>query len=129
MSPFSKLIGDLRKSRGVRQSKLAEAVGFEQSYISALEAGTKGPPSSEFVEKMNDFFNLNEHEQEMVACALSKSSRKFNLPIDAHQSLYELCYELKKSSTHLQPQQIEIVTNVLRLLNQVNQENAINASK
>ncbi|WP_408733133.1 helix-turn-helix domain-containing protein [Burkholderia cenocepacia] len=31
---------------------LAEAMGFEQSYVSALELGIKGPPSRDFVDRL-----------------------------------------------------------------------------
>lgn len=38
---------------GVRQVELAERIGYEQSYISALEAGAKGPPTPEFIDRLN----------------------------------------------------------------------------
>jgi transcriptional regulator with XRE-family HTH domain len=37
---------------GIRQAELAEALGYEQSYISALEVGLKGPPTEVFVERL-----------------------------------------------------------------------------
>lgn len=123
MSPFSKLVGDLRKSRGIRQSKLAEAIGYEQSYLSALESGTKGSPSKRFILKMNEALKLNTDEQQQVERALLKSSRKFILPINASESLYEFCYELRVSAHHMHPKQIEMMTNVLRLFNETKQEN------
>ena len=51
MSPFSHFLHELRLQHQIRQSELAELLGYEQSYISALEVGIKGPPTDEFVRK------------------------------------------------------------------------------
>jgi predicted transcriptional regulator len=45
MSPFSHFLHELRLQHQIRQSELAELLGYEQSYISALEVGIKGPPT------------------------------------------------------------------------------------
>ena len=37
---------------GIRQTELAELIGYEQTYISALEVGKKGPSTPEFVERL-----------------------------------------------------------------------------
>lgn len=50
MSPFSHFLHELRLRHQIRQAELAELLGYEQSYISALEIGAKGPPTEEFVE-------------------------------------------------------------------------------
>ena len=52
MNPFSHYLHDLRMRHEIRQSELAELLGYEQSYISALEIGAKGPPTPEFIEKL-----------------------------------------------------------------------------
>ncbi|MDE1712018.1 helix-turn-helix transcriptional regulator (plasmid) [Chromobacterium amazonense] len=59
MSPFSKYLHQLRISYGVRQVKLAEWLGYEQSYISALEIGTKEPPTAEFVQRLRELIDLS----------------------------------------------------------------------
>ncbi len=50
--PFSELLYQLRCHYDVWQTELAERLGYEQSYISALEIGLKGPPMEEFVQRM-----------------------------------------------------------------------------
>jgi predicted transcriptional regulator len=47
MSPFSHFLHTLRMRLEIRQAELAALVGYEQSYISALEVGLKGPPTEE----------------------------------------------------------------------------------
>ena len=52
MSPFSRYLVDLRRRLGVRQGELADLLGYDQSYLSALEIGQKGPPTPEFVDRL-----------------------------------------------------------------------------
>lgn len=122
MSPFSTLFSELRRSRGIRQSKLAEVIGYEQSYISALEGGTKGPPAEDFMVKVKHALKLNRQEQESLDLASLKSIRKFMVPLDAPEQFYELCYELNNSTIYLRPSQIEILLNILRMLKNDNEE-------
>ena len=37
MSPFSRLLAETRRRNGLRQIDLAELLGYEQTYLSALE--------------------------------------------------------------------------------------------
>lgn len=52
MSPFAHLLHNLQMRHNIRQSELAERLGYEQSYISALEIGLKGPPGPDFVDRL-----------------------------------------------------------------------------
>ena len=115
MSPLSKLIIDLRKKRGLRQKDVAVALGYEQSYISALEVGSKGPPTPEFVAKLIRVLNLDHEEKDALDSAIARSDRKLVLPVNAQESLYELCYELRSVIEQLLPSQIEMMHKILRL--------------
>lgn len=115
MSPLSKLIIDLRKKKGFRQKDMAVALGYEQSYISALEVGSKGPPTSEFVAKLISVLNLDQEEKEQLELAIARSDRKLVLPVNAPESLYDLYYELRVVSEELLPSQIEMMRKILRL--------------
>jgi len=59
MSPFSHMLYELRMRFEIRQADLAELVGYEQSYISALEVGSKGPPTPEFIDKLVSVLELS----------------------------------------------------------------------
>jgi hypothetical protein len=52
MSPFARQLSEFRMRHGIRQNELAELIGYDQTYISALEVRLKGPPTSEFVDKL-----------------------------------------------------------------------------
>ncbi|PYE26357.1 helix-turn-helix protein [Paraburkholderia silvatlantica] len=58
MSPFSILLHEFRLRCNLRQSDLAERLGYEQSYLSSLEVGRKGRPTREFVLKLVEALNL-----------------------------------------------------------------------
>ena len=76
MSPFSESLHSIRVRHGLRQVELAKLVGYEQSYISALEVGLKGPPTDEFVERLTAAIPLTKEEQEALRAAAQESHRK-----------------------------------------------------
>ena len=54
MSPrqLGQTIKRLRAKRGLTQAKLAESAGVSQPYLSQLEAGAKGRPAVQIVQKL-----------------------------------------------------------------------------
>ena len=122
MSPLAKFIVDMRKKKGMRQKDLADAIGYEQSYISALEVSTKGPPTREFINKLVKALNLEQEEQNQLEAAIKRSDRKFVIPANAPETLYELCYELRQVIDQVLPSQVEMMLNVLRLPNDIKLE-------
>jgi transcriptional regulator with XRE-family HTH domain len=115
MSPFSHLFQQLRLRRGVRQSELAEILGYEQSYISALEIGLKGPPTSEFVEKLVIALSLSHEEQRELEEAVSASQRKIVLNPDCPQDVYWLIKRLRDQINSLHPVQIQLIQQALEI--------------
>ncbi len=115
MSPFAVLLRELRVSHGLRQGDLAEAIGYEQSYVSALEVGMKGPPPDEFMERLVDRLSLNEDWRERLRAAVELSQRKFVIPNESPEIVFRLCNELRLKIDQLRPQQIELIRLVLQL--------------
>lgn len=70
MSPFAEFLRHLRNQRQLRQRDLACRLGVNQSYISALELGIKGPPPSEFAQQLLVRLNLTEQEFATLVDAL-----------------------------------------------------------
>jgi transcriptional regulator with XRE-family HTH domain len=75
MSPFARLLHDLRMRHSIRQGDLAKLLGHHQGYVSALEIGIKGPPPPEFVEKLISVLDLGADEQEELHEAVAASDR------------------------------------------------------
>ena len=80
MSPFAKKLRDLRESRKIRQIDAADLLGYEQSYLSALETGAKGIPKKEFIARVEKIYQLNQQEMSELMLALAQSDRALILP-------------------------------------------------
>ncbi|MBU9642362.1 helix-turn-helix domain-containing protein [Burkholderia gladioli] len=84
MSPFSERLRALQLRYGVRQKDLVEAMGFEQSYVSALELGINGPPSRDFVDRLARYLRLSADELAGLLSELEASRRHYgpaSLPV------------------------------------------------
>ena len=115
MSPFSHFLHDLRLRHQIRQAELAELLGYEQSYISALEVGIKGPPTDEFVSKLIAALALNLNEQEELREIIAASDRKLALPADSPQPLYWMLKNLRDQLDSLHPLQVKLIQDALSM--------------
>lgn len=100
---------------GIRQGDLAELIGYEQSYVSALEVGIKGPPLPAFVDKLIKALELSPAEQERLHAAVAASQRKLVIDVDAPQEVYQLMAELQQRLPTLHPVQIRMIREVLSM--------------
>lgn len=115
MSPFSHLLHELRMRHQVRQIDLAQRVGYEQSYISALEAGAKGPPTQEFVDRLGAVLALSDDEAQALHAAAEASQRKLVIDPDAPQDVYWLLSRLRAKLPALTPAQVRVINEVLSM--------------
>lgn len=115
MSPFSETLHSIRVRHGLRQAELAKLIGYEQSYISALEVGLKGPPTDEFLERLAAAMPLTEEEQETLRAAALASQRKLVIEPDAPADIYWLLSDLRGEVEHLTPAQVRMIREVLAL--------------
>lgn len=114
MSPFAVALRELRLLRRLRQSDAAELLGYEQTYISALEIGTKGPPPEAFVDRVVRVFELQDLDEKRLRDAHEVSQRRVVIPADAPESVYMLVNELRQQIEQLHPAQIELIRIALR---------------
>lgn len=115
MSPFAHFLNDLRLKHQVRQVDLAELLGYEQSYISALELGLKNAPNGEFLAKLIRVLELSADEQARLHEAVAASERKLAIPADANRNLYYLMHGLRQQIDNLHPVQVELINTALSL--------------
>jgi transcriptional regulator with XRE-family HTH domain len=115
MSPFSHFLYAIRLSRQVRQSELAIKLGYEQSYISSLEVGLKGPPTEEFIERLIQTLKLTFSEQYDLRDAVRASQRKLVIDQDSPQDIYWLLDALRNELCYLKPNQVSMIREILRL--------------
>lgn len=90
-------------------------MGYEQSYLSALEVGSKGPPTAEFVERLASVLSLNTEQIQALDLAVEMSQRKLTIPCDAPEDVYLLLHALSQSLPTLHPAHINLLRQVLDL--------------
>ena len=116
-SPFSVFFKNLRLRLGLPQSELARKLGYEQSYISAVELGNKGP-SQELLDKLAALY-LTERDHEEMMTAARESNRRFILPTEVPADTYLLCNELWAKIGDLYPAQICAIRELIKLDDQI----------
>ena len=116
-SPFSIFFKNLRLRIGQRQTELAVELGYEQSYISAVELGIKGP-SKELLDKLAEKYLSESDYQEMIK-AVHESNRRFILPIEVPTATYLLCNELWDKIDQLYPAQINAIRELIKINDQI----------
>jgi transcriptional regulator with XRE-family HTH domain len=109
VSPFSRFLKLIRLKRGFRQKQLALHLGYEPSYLSALERGEKGPPRDDFIARLIRGLSLNQHEQVELEEALKSSRRQFSIPRSATDSEFQLVHQLVPKLGNLNQLQIQLI--------------------
>lgn len=115
MSPFSHYLKALRTRRGLRQKELAHHLGYEPSYLSALERSEKGPPRRDFIERLVKGLELSEQEIAELDRTLRDSRRQLVLPVRASDEEYALARLLEPQLGRLLPMQIRLIELALRI--------------
>jgi transcriptional regulator with XRE-family HTH domain len=113
-SPFAVFLRDLRLRNNFRQHELAEQLGYEQAYISALELGTRGP-SKELLDALIKKMSLSDKDQVALSKAIGESGRRFVLPAEAQTDTYRFCHELWEKIGDLHPAVIQAMRELVRL--------------
>ena len=122
MSPFSHFLHELRLRLEIRQADLAKLVGYEQSYISALEVGLKGPPTQEFITRLIQALALSPSEQQQLRNAVGASERKLVIDADTPQDIYWLLKDLRDQVDSLSPVQIRMMRELLSMRGAITEE-------
>lgn len=117
-SPFSVFFRDLRFRHGLRQQEMAEQLGYEQAYISAVELGKKNP-SEDLLRKLAKEMHLSNSDQEALSQAVKESKRKYVLPNEVPTETYRLCSELWEKIDRLYPAQIRAIRESIRIDDQM----------
>ena len=113
-SPFAVFLRDLRLRSNLRQHELAELLGYEQAYVSALELGTRGA-SKELLDALIARMSLSDKDQVALRQAVSESARRFVLPAAVPTDTYRFCHELWEKIGDLHPAVIQAMRELVRL--------------
>lgn len=115
MTPFAECFHRLRIKHAVRQTELAILMGYEQTYLSALELDKKGPPTEDFIQRFVDVLDLSyEEHAELLRCAKA-SERKWKIEADLLPDAYWLIDELRDRLPKLSAAQIAAVRSIISI--------------
>jgi|TARA_R110001583_G_scaffold195066_1_gene368908 transcriptional regulator with XRE-family HTH domain len=118
MTPFGLFLESIRRNRHLHQVQLADRLGVNSCYVSAIENGKKGPPSKPILEKLISELNLDAQEQELLWDYVDQSQRTIRLPEDATPEEYTLMRDIRRHLGALSIEQIDIIRNTLKLSGQ-----------
>ena len=113
VSPFSQFLHELRMRRNIRQAELADLLGYEQSYISALEVGLKGPPTEEFTGRLIQALSISQTEQHKLHAAIEASQRKLVIDSNAPPDVYWLLKDLRDEVPRISPTKVRMIRDLL----------------
>ena len=113
-TPFAVFLRSLRLRAALSQTELAQKLGYEQAYVSALELGAK-PPSDEFLARLTDRLSLGDTDRQEMERELQDSPRRFVIPADLPTDEYRLYAELHRKIGRLLPTQIATLRAIVRM--------------
>lgn len=114
MSPFANKLKEIRANRNLQQRTFAEIVGYEQSYICALETDAKVPPQGVQLLNFLSKLELTEEEKSALLEAAEKSQRIIKLPMKADEKFFHVIHELKKQASTIKQDKLEIISLLLK---------------
>lgn len=115
MTPFGNALSTYRRSRNLQQRELAERIGVQPCYVSVMENGKKGPPSSTILLKIINSLHLSSDETQILKSTVEASERVIRLPDGVSLEEYRFLWELRKRLGSLSGEELAIMTNALRL--------------
>lgn len=115
MTPFSKLLLDIRQQRGLRQNQMANLLGFEQSYLSALECGHKAPPKKDKLDHLIQKLELKDPDACELRLAAKASAKTIKIPNKVKVQTQEMCRLLEEVLPEISDKQVQIIKLALEL--------------
>ena len=115
MTPFGLYLESLRRSRQLQQVQLADLLGVNACYVSAMENGKKGPPSQQVLSKLVASLKLDANEQETLWDKVDQSQRTTRLPDNATLEEYALMCDLRRHLGALSPDKVNVIRHILNM--------------
>jgi len=113
-APFALVLRDLRLRHCKTQTELAHLVGFEQSFLSSLELGTKNP-TSDFLDRLVRGLNLCDEDRDELLAEAAASQNRFALGPEIPEETFRFCYALFQKIDRLHPALISAMHAMLKV--------------
>ena len=115
MTPFGNFLEQVRRSRCLQQNDLATRLGVKPCYISSMERGRKGPPSSDLINKIKTELDLNAIEVQLLETSIYQSQRVIKLPENTSLEEYAFIAHLRRRIGSLNHEEVEAMKHILSL--------------
>lgn len=115
MTPFSIKLREIREHRGLIQKDMADILGYEQSYLSALETGLKAPPKYPHLKRLIEKLDLAEEEVKEFEEAAFKSRLVFKIPRKIRPEILNMCHRLEGQLLTISNEQIQLISIALNM--------------
>ncbi|PKD40492.1 hypothetical protein CWO84_10165 [Methylomonas sp. Kb3] len=121
MSPFSDFLRSFRLSNEIPQAELADLMGCNQTFISALENGVRSRPSKDFVDKFVSVFDLTEAETLHLYEVYEASNNTIMLDPALSQDAFRMFHELREKMADLAPIQVKLMRDIVTMKDHINE--------
>ena len=119
MTPFGEYLEHLRRSRSLQQKQMADVMGINPCYVSALEKGRRRAPSKQVISRIIERLKLTHDEQIALWHAVEISEPHIRLPSTMSKAEFEFVHKLRSSLGTLSHSQLVIMEEALDWGNQV----------
>lgn len=117
MTPFGEYLEHIRRSRCLQQTQMADIMGINQTYVSAIEKGRRRTLPKQVLMRVVEHLQLTQDEQTALWYALEISEPVFRLPNSMSKAEFEFVHKLRKSLGNLNRSQLVIMSEVLEMGN------------
>lgn len=115
MTPFSITLKDIRNFRELKQKECADILGWEPSYLSALETGNRPPPKTKGLNCIVKRLSLTDLEAKELYLAADQSREVLRVPKKIGLKQRETLLRFTECLPILTNQQIEIISLTLNI--------------
>lgn len=115
MTPFGRLMRDLRIEKGLRLKDVADLLEVTPAYLSALEHGKKGVPNLRIINRLVETLKLKKEQVMNLQQAAASSNTKINIPSKAVPLAFETAnsFARKLAGSALTEQQLREIKEIL----------------
>ncbi|WP_040393460.1 helix-turn-helix domain-containing protein [Cellvibrio sp. BR] len=117
--PFGEYLEHLRRSRSLQQKQVADIMGINPCYVSALEKGRRRAPSKQVITRIIEHLRLTQEEQTAVWYSVEIFEPQLRLPSTMSKAEFEFVHKLSHSLGNLSHSQLVIMGKTLDWGNQV----------
>ncbi|TCW73200.1 MULTISPECIES: helix-turn-helix transcriptional regulator [Burkholderia] len=121
MTPFALQLRAIRAAYGLAQGEFAARIGYRQSYVSAIECGSKLPKDMELVERTIAALGLDRAGATDLREAFRRSQRYDFPPPGTPAFAYDVCAKLSDVIPRLTQADARALYEVLSLLDRAQQ--------